>query len=78
MVLSKAMRRAELVRLAAIEGMDVEALPRAATYDGVSPAICRNEGCDDATELEPGHDAGWCEDCGTNSLQSALVLARLM
>ena len=78
MVLSEEMRRAKLVRLAAIEGMDVEALLRIAPYDGVSLTICTNESCDDATEMEPDQNTGWCENCGTNSLHSALVLARLM
>lgn len=78
MVLSQDVRRAKLATLAAIEGVEVEDLLRAATFDSVASAICVNEGCDYSTEMEPDQDAGWCEECGTNSLQSALVLAGLI
>jgi len=34
-----------------------------------------NEGCDYTAEMEPDQDAGYCEECRTNSMQSALILA---
>lgn len=46
--------------------------------DSVSPGICMNDGCDYTCEVEPDQDAGWCEECRTNSVKSALVLAGLI
>ncbi len=43
-------------------------------FDGVMPAICQNPGCDYSTEMEPDQDHGWCENCSTNTLQSASVM----
>ena len=42
--------------------------------DGVAPSICMNPGCDYSTEYEPDQNAGWCESCGTNSVQSMFVI----
>lgn len=42
--------------------------------DSVSPAICMNPGCDYSTEYEPDQNAGWCEACDTNSVQSMFVI----
>lgn len=44
-------------------------------FDGVMPAICRNDGCGYTTEMEPDQTAGWCENCGTNTVVSAAILA---
>ena len=49
-----------------------------AVSDTVSPAICMSEGCGFTCEMEPDQDAGYCEECHTNSTQSALVLAELI
>ena len=38
------------------------------------PAICMNEGCDYCTDIEPDQDRGWCPECKTNSVCSALIL----
>jgi hypothetical protein len=46
--------------------------------DSVSPAICMNEDCDFTCEMEPDQDAGYCEECRTNSMHSALILAGLI
>jgi hypothetical protein len=37
-----------------------------------------NEDCDLTCEMEPDQDAGYCEECRTNSMQSALILAGLI
>ena len=37
-----------------------------------------NEDCDFTCEMEPDQDAGFCEECCTNSMQSALILAGLI
>jgi hypothetical protein len=49
-----------------------------ATFDSVAPAICSNEGCDYSTEMEPDQDRGWCEECGTNTVVSCLILAGII
>jgi hypothetical protein len=76
---SATQRRAKLAKLIAIEGYDnIEELAQAILSDSVSPAICMNEGCDFTCEMEPDQDAGYCEECRSNSMQSALILARLI
>jgi len=42
------------------------------------PSICMNEGCDYTTDMEPDQDRGWCEECKTNTVKSALVLYRII
>ncbi len=72
-------RREKLAKLIAIEGYEsIEELAEAILSDSVSPAVCMNEGCDYSAEMEPDQDAGFCEECRTNSMQSALILAGLI
>jgi hypothetical protein len=72
-------RRAKLTTLMKIEGYDsIEELAQTILSDYVSPAICMNEDCDFTCEMEPDQDAGFCEECRTNSMQSALILAGLI
>ena len=54
---------------------DVMEMLETAMFDGVCPAICMNPGCNYSTDMEPDQDSGWCEDCCTNTVKSALVLA---
>jgi hypothetical protein len=69
----------KLAKLIEIEGyQDITALAEAVLSDSVSPAICMNEGCDYTCEMEPDQDRGWCDECRTNSMKSALVLAGLI
>jgi hypothetical protein len=69
----------KLQNLIKIEGFkDDTSLFEAVVTDSVCPAICMNDGCDYTAEMEPDQDRGWCEVCGTNSMKSALVLARLI
>jgi hypothetical protein len=76
---SAAERRAKLAKLIEIEGYDnIEQLAQAILSDSVSPAICMNEDCSFTCEMEPDQDAGYCEECRTNSMQSALILAGLI
>ena len=42
------------------------------------PANCMNEDRDFTCEMEPDQDAGFCEECCTNSMQSAPILAELI
>jgi hypothetical protein len=46
--------------------------------DSVSPAICTEADCDHVAEMEPDQDAGYCENCGKNTVVAALVLAGLI
>lgn len=79
MVLSRKVRLKKLRTLAEIEGYDaVEDMLDAAVCDAVSPAICVNDDCDYTVEMEPDQDRGWCDECGKNSVASALVLAKLI
>jgi hypothetical protein len=74
-----ALRKAKLAKLLEIEGYDsVETLMEAVFSDSVSPAICMNEDCDFTCEMEPDQDAGHCEECCTNSMVAAPVLAGLI
>lgn len=42
------------------------------------PSICMNEDCDYSTDMEPDQDRGWCEECQTNTVKSALILAGII
>lgn len=49
-----------------------------ATYDSIAKGICMNPGCDYTTQVEPDQDSGHCENCGTYTVQSCLVIAGLI
>ena len=73
------LRKAKLSKLIEIEGYDsIEQLAEVVFSDAASPAICMNEDCNFTGEMEPDQDAGYCEECHTNTLTSALVLAELI
>jgi hypothetical protein len=77
--LSKGQQQQKLAKLVEIEGFEsFEALAEAVVGDSVSPAICINEDCNFTCEMEPDQQRGWCDECSTNSMQSALVLAGLI
>ena len=70
---------AKLAKLLEIEVYDdITELAEAVFSDAVSPAICTNEDCNYTCEMEPDQDRGWCEDCCTNSMKSALILAGMI
>jgi hypothetical protein len=70
---------AKLAKLVEIEGYDsADELMGAVISDAVSPAICMNDGCDFTCEMEPDQDAGFCEECRTNTMKAAPVLAGLI
>jgi hypothetical protein len=69
----------KLAKLVEIEGYDsADELFEAVFSDAVSPAICMNEGCDFTCEMEPDQDAGYCEECHTNTMKAAPVLAGII
>ncbi len=42
--------------------------------DSVVPGICMNEDCDYTTDVEPDCIKGFCEICGTQTVQSGFIL----
>ena len=73
------LREAKLAKLIESEGYNtLEELAETIVSDSVSPAICVEQDCDYTTEMEPDQDAGYCEACGKNTVQSALVLAQII
>lgn len=66
----------KLQQLSELEGFDsVESMLESAIIDSVCPSICINRGCDYTSDMEPDQREGYCESCGTNTVQSCLVLA---
>lgn len=79
MPLTNRERRAKLAALVTIEGFnDAEALLKAVAHDSVCPGICTEPSCDYTAEVEPDQDRGFCEECRTQTVQSALTLAGLI
>jgi hypothetical protein len=77
--MDKSLRETKLRKLLEIEGYDsIEALIEAVFSDSVSPAICMNEDCNFTCEMEPDQDAGYWEECHTNTMTAAPVLAGLI
>jgi hypothetical protein len=55
-----------------------DALAHDYIFDSLVPAICSNPDCDYSTDMEPDQGAGHCENCGTNTLQSILIMQGLI
>lgn len=55
---------------------DAMSMLQDAMCDSVCPAICSV--CGYTTDMEPDQSHGWCEDCGKNTVVSALVLAGMI
>lgn len=68
------MRTTKLTTLAEEYGFTANELLEAYALDDVAPGICMNDGCDYTSEYEPDQREGWCEECQTRSVASALVL----
>ena len=74
-----ALRKAKLAELVKTEGYDSsDELLEAVFSDAVSPAIYMNEGCHFTCEMEPDQNAGYCEECRTNTMTAAPLLAGLL
>lgn len=68
---------AKLETLRAAEGFGtVDAMLEPAAFDSASPAVCID--CDHTSEMEPDQDRGYCENCGQNTVVSALILAGII
>lgn len=57
---------------------DLASLLQACIADSVSPGICTKPDCNYTTEIEPDQRRGYCEACGGQTVQSALVLAGII
>jgi hypothetical protein len=74
--LTKAERQAKLQRLAGLLGFEtIDAMFDAAVSDTACPGICINAWCEYTATVAPEERAGHCQRDGTNTVQSALVLA---
>lgn len=68
----------KLSDLAEISGMDEMELLENGTFDSVCEGICINPDCDYTCTVEPDSDSGWCEECESNTVTSALMLAGII
>ena len=57
---------------------DFDAFLEDLVIDSVNPGICMNPDCDYTCEVEPDCTNGWCENCSTSTVQSALILAGII
>ncbi len=72
-------RREKLAMLVEIEGFDsTDDLLEAVAHDSICPGICTRPGCDYSCEVEPDQREGWCEECRSQNVQSAMVLAEVI
>ena len=44
--------------------------------DSLVPGVCKV--CKFSTEVEPDQERGWCDDCGTTTVVSIMVLADII
>ena len=69
-------RKAKLTKLLTAYGFaSFEDLYLVAFHDTVGPAICIAPSCDYTADMELDQEEGYCEACGRNTVQSALILA---
>jgi len=68
----------KLDQLANAWGLSVAEFIEEYVLNEVVPGICMNPDCDYVAEVEPDQREGWCEECGTRSVQSGIVLAGLI
>jgi len=73
------MNESKVTTLAQIEGFDsIDDLLEAYIVDSVCPGICSNPDCDYTIEVEPDCRDGYCEECGTQTVQSAMILMKII
>ena len=60
-----------------IEGYDdlISCLEDQMGDPGIPNAICMNDDCTYTELMEMDQDAGWCDECKTNTLKSICILA---
>ena len=74
----KESKMSKLQDLADVEGLDLMELLEQASSDSICPGICVNKDCDYTTEVEPDCSQGYCEECDSNTVKSALILAGMI
>ena len=76
MKLTRDERKAKLRQLLTAYGFaSFEDLYEVSFHDSVGPAICTAPSCDYTADMELDQREGYCEACGRNTVQSALILA---
>lgn len=68
-------RQTKLNLLASYYGMSIREMLEDGMMNGVCPAICMRPDCDYTTDMEPDQEHGYCEECGGNTVASAMILA---
>ena len=69
----------KLMQVCEAEGFaSIDDLIALVVADSVCPAICMNEGCDYVAPMETDQEEGYCENCGSNTMVSMLVLVGLI
>ena len=68
----------KLKKLSEVEGLSIEEMLEEGTFDSVCWGICTNEGCEYTTQVEPDQDQGYCENCKTQTVASACILAGII
>jgi hypothetical protein len=76
--IDRSLRKSKLEELAESEGLSVDEMFESYGADSVVPGICTNEGCSFTAEYEPDQDEGWCDQCQTTTVASALVLSGVL
>jgi hypothetical protein len=77
--LSEQQKEAKLRTLMAAEGFaTLDDLLAEVVGDSINPAICINPDCSYTCEMEPDQERGYCDECHTNTMQSALILAGII
>lgn len=72
------MSETKISQLEKIEGKDRLTMAEEATFDSVAPGICTNVDCRYSTTVEPDQQHGYCDECGTQTVASILVLMDLI
>ena len=79
MPLTRQQRETKLRKLAELLGFKtIDEMFDAAVTDTACPGICVNPWCEYIAIVAPDEKAGYCPDNGTNTVQSASVLARVL
>ena len=69
-------RKAKLTKLLTAYGfVSFDDLCLVAFHDTVGPAICTAPSCNYTADMELDQREGYCEACGRNTVQSALIIA---
>lgn len=71
------LKQKKLQQLCELEGLSEEDVIGMA-FSSTVIGICRKEHCDYTTDVEPDQTGGWCEECNTKTVESAISLMGLI